>query len=281
MKKNRQLILFMTGAGGSSKMRVINVVVAYAKRFCKALNYMFDNRIIVLTVLTGVAATLINGETTHSAAKLNFKQIKMEHIEVWKKAQLMIVNEISFASKVDLDKLNARLQDLMETIGQKYGNLHVAFLGNFAQLHPVSGSPLFYETNFTLWHDWVNCYIKLTGQHQFKKDPNYGAIMKRIHDGCATDDDIDLLNSRVLDGDHPDSPTMKDLPENMAYAAYQKVKKLAINSGVFAEHIKKTHLINPLEPLPFKSETIWQVLETHCGQIVQIVISKPRVNTGS
>jgi hypothetical protein len=111
--------------------------------------------------------------------------------------------------------------------------------------------PLFYETNFALWHDWVNCYIELTGQHRFKKDPNYGAIMKRIHDGCATDDDIDLLNSRVLDGDHPDAPTMKDLPENMAYAAYQNVDKSAINNGVFAEHIKKTHSTNPLEPLPF------------------------------
>jgi hypothetical protein len=84
---------------------------------------------------------------------LNFKQIKMEHIEEWKNAWLVIVNEISFASKADLDKLNARLQDLTETIGQKYGNLHIAFLGNFAQLHPVSGNPLFYGTNFVLWHD--------------------------------------------------------------------------------------------------------------------------------
>jgi hypothetical protein len=44
---------------------------------------------------------------------------------------------------------------------------------------------------------------------------------------------------------------MKDLPENMAYATYQNVNKLAINNGVFAEHIKKTHSTNPLEPLPF------------------------------
>jgi hypothetical protein len=50
---------------------------------------------------------------------LNFKQIKMEHIEEWKNSWLVIVNEISFASKADLDKLNARLQDLTETIGWK------------------------------------------------------------------------------------------------------------------------------------------------------------------
>jgi hypothetical protein len=42
MRKSRQLILFMTGAGGSGKTRVVNAVMAYAKGFCKALNYMFD-----------------------------------------------------------------------------------------------------------------------------------------------------------------------------------------------------------------------------------------------
>jgi hypothetical protein len=47
---------------------------------------MFNKRMIVLMALTGVAATLINGETVHSAAKLNFKQIKIEHIEEWKHA---------------------------------------------------------------------------------------------------------------------------------------------------------------------------------------------------
>jgi hypothetical protein len=86
MKKQKQLILFMTGAGGSGKSRVLNAVLAYAKGFCKELNYMFDKRMIVVTALTGVAATLINGETTHSAAKLNCKQIKSEHIEEWKYA---------------------------------------------------------------------------------------------------------------------------------------------------------------------------------------------------
>jgi hypothetical protein len=90
----------------------------------------------------------------------------------------VIVDKISFACKKELETLHAKLQDLTETIGQKYGNLHIAFLGDFAQLHPVSGNPLFYETDFTMWHDWVNCFIKLTGQHRFKKDPDYGAIMK-------------------------------------------------------------------------------------------------------
>jgi hypothetical protein len=37
---------------------VINAVMAYAKGFCKEVNYMFDKRMIVVTALTGVAAFL-------------------------------------------------------------------------------------------------------------------------------------------------------------------------------------------------------------------------------
>jgi hypothetical protein len=52
--------MFMTGAGGSGKMKVSNAVITYAKGFCKELNYMFNMRMIVVMELTGVAATLIN-----------------------------------------------------------------------------------------------------------------------------------------------------------------------------------------------------------------------------
>jgi thymidine kinase len=112
--------MFMAGAGGSGKTRVINAVMAYAKGFCKEVNYMFDKRMIVVTALTGVAATLINGETTHSAAKLNYKNITHEHIEEWKHSRLVIIDEISFASSDILIKLNTKLQALKEADGSKY-----------------------------------------------------------------------------------------------------------------------------------------------------------------
>jgi Ni2+-binding GTPase involved in maturation of urease and hydrogenase len=95
VRKQKQLIMFMLGAGGSGKTKVINAIMAYAKGFCKELNYMFDKRMIVVTALTGVAATLINGETTHSTAKLNYKNITSEHIDEWQKAHLLIIDEIS------------------------------------------------------------------------------------------------------------------------------------------------------------------------------------------
>ena len=45
----------------------------------------FTKRTIVVTALTGVAATIIKGETIHTAAHLNrIKRMEEEQIEEWK-----------------------------------------------------------------------------------------------------------------------------------------------------------------------------------------------------
>jgi hypothetical protein len=251
MRDSEQLIMFLTGSGGSGKTKVVNAVLAYAKGFCKELNYVFDKRTIVVTALTGMAATLINGETIHSAAKFYNKKISTEHMDEWKNTRLVIVDEISFATSADLRKLNEKLGMLKEARRQKYGGLHLVFTGDFAQLEPVTGYPLYYETNFSIWHDWINCFIELLGRHRFKDDPAFGDIMIRLHGGCPTDADIELLNTRVVGSDHPDAPTHSDLPGDLTYAVYQNRNRSAINNAIFAEHIKKTHSTDPNKTPPW------------------------------
>ena len=107
---------------------------------------------------------------------------------------MLIVDEISFASSSDLLKLNESLHKIKQ-VRDKYGGLHVIFSGDFSQLEPVNGTPLYHQPNFTPWHDWINCFIELTGQHRFKENPEFGNVMKRMHDGCPTAEDIALLNS--------------------------------------------------------------------------------------
>ena len=71
---SHQLILFLHGPGGSGKSTVIDLVLSYAENYCKMYeNFAFTSRTIVITGLLGVTATLILGETTHSALYLNQK----------------------------------------------------------------------------------------------------------------------------------------------------------------------------------------------------------------
>ena len=250
MRNEKQLIMFLTGAGGSGKTRVINSVLAYAKGFCKTLDYVFDKQMIVVTAMSGVAATLIKGETVHSAVHLMKNKVDVKHMKEWIGTRMIIIDEISFASSADVLNLNEKLGRLKQVTRERYGGIHVIFTGDFSQLEPVSGTPLYNEPNFAPWHDWINCFIELTGQHRFKNDPEFGRVLKRIREGCPTPEDIAYLNTRIINGDHPHSPTMADVPDNVAYAVYRNLDRVAINNGIFAEHIKRTHSTDKSAPVP-------------------------------
>ena len=78
-------------------------------------NYTFTPQTIVVTAMTGVAATLLLGETTHSALYMNQKEpIQAEQILVWKETRLLIIDEISFASREDFALIHQRLQILKQ-----------------------------------------------------------------------------------------------------------------------------------------------------------------------
>ena len=70
---NESLRMFLDGPGGAGKSRVVEEVVKYVKQFTENLDMTFDMRTIVVTAMSGVAATSIGGETLHSAVGLNKK----------------------------------------------------------------------------------------------------------------------------------------------------------------------------------------------------------------
>jgi hypothetical protein len=50
---NGQVICLLYGPGGSGKSAVINLVVAYAREYCKELNHPFTSRTIVVSAMSG------------------------------------------------------------------------------------------------------------------------------------------------------------------------------------------------------------------------------------
>ena len=73
-RNSPQLICLLHGPGGSGKSTVIDLVIEYAREYCGLLEYPFTSRKIVVTAMTGVAANILQGETTHSAVYLNKKK---------------------------------------------------------------------------------------------------------------------------------------------------------------------------------------------------------------
>jgi hypothetical protein len=91
----KQLICFLTCAGGSGKSNIIKGIIEHGKEFYKNHKVEFTKRTIVVTALTGAAAVTIGGETTHGACHLNrTKNIDEEQQEQWSRACLLIINEV-------------------------------------------------------------------------------------------------------------------------------------------------------------------------------------------
>ncbi len=99
--------------------------------------------------------------------------------------------------------------------------MNIVFAGDFSQLEPVNGEPLYSCLDFIPWHEWVNCLIELHGNHRFAKDPFYGNVMSCFHNGTPTMKDTQTLNSRVVTAYTEDGLTGNDnLPEGIAHAIY-------------------------------------------------------------
>ena len=234
---SEQLVCLLHGPGGCGKTTVIDLVVAYSKEYCSYMeDYEFTSRTIVVTAMTGVAATLLLGETTHSALYLNQKKpIEPEQVFAWKETRLLIIDEISFASKEDFALIHQRLQILKQNLQAAYGGIHIIFAGDFRQLEPVGENkkPV-YKENCPEFKDWTNCFIKLKGMHRFKDDPEHGKRILRFRDGEVQPKDIDHINKNQVTDE-------TELPEDIRYATYFNRDRDSINAALFEERCKKIY----------------------------------------
>ena len=231
-RNSNQLICFLHGPGGSGKTAVIDLVMEYAREYCSYMNnFEFNARTIVVTAMTGVAATLLLGETTHSALYLNqLKGIEREQVELWMGARFLIIDEISFAGKKIFVQIHKNLQHLRQCLGLPYGGINIVFSGDLRQLEPIGidAKPVYTE-DCPEFKDWVNCYIELHGMHRFKDDLPFGLLLFRFRDGEVTLDDIRELNEQ-----HVVTPDTI-LPHDIKYVTYQNRDRDAINAALFEE----------------------------------------------
>jgi PIF1-like helicase len=236
-RKSNQLICFLHGPGGSGKSAVIDLVVLYSQMFCKYLWTDFDpsEKVIVVTAMTGVAATLLQGETTHSALYLNQKKdFDREQIQKWNSAKMVIIDEISFASKLEISLMNKHLRKLKQQLHLRYGGINVIFCGDLRQLEPVGpNKKAIYDDNIPEFRDWINCYIELHGMWRFKNDIRWGRLLKRIRDGKITAKDVNKINAHLsIDC---------SLPATIRYACYFNAPRDSINTAIFQERLLSCH----------------------------------------
>ena len=235
-RNTTQLVYFLHGPGGCGKSTVIDLVLAYAADYCSYLEgFKFTTRTIVVTAMTGVAASLIRGTTTHSALYLNNKRILPEHIELWEETRMVLIDEISFADKDDFVHIDTNLRALKQKPDKPYGGLDIIFSGDLRQLEPVGAKKkAIYMDNCPQFESWVNCYTELKGLHRFKDDPEWGRLLNRLRNGKVTLQDITEINRDCVFNDGV-------LPQNTQFGCYNNNDRDSINTGVFSRRCEELH----------------------------------------
>jgi hypothetical protein len=234
--KLQKLRLFLDGAGGSGKSEVLKEVLRYAQDFCTNLHVPFTKHTILMTASTGVAATLINGNTVHSACSLYKKTTDLDR-EIFKEVRLLILDEISMIDIKLLRKLDGKLRDLRE-LSEFYGGMNIVFVGDFRQLDPVNAIPIYKDLLSPEWMIAVNSYIELLGMYRFADDIVWGETLKRFRNGIPLSNDFHYINERVvgLNGYTQDGDP---IPHDISYSTPSNKERDAINAGIFSKIVEK------------------------------------------
>ncbi|MFN9654790.1 MAG: AAA family ATPase, partial [Dolichospermum sp.] len=235
----QQLLMCLTGPGGSGKSHVIKCCRLYCKSFCDAIGKPFTFSVFPVTATSNAAASLINGITIHSAALLNNKYIHMDlSTDVnWTMSKMLVVDEISMADKKIFHKMDRNLRILTGHREKLFGGLNIVYGGDFMQLAPVQGTAIYNSFEDILWHQSLNAAVFLDERnHRFNSDPLWGEILGRVQLGIPTDDDIKVMNDRLLG--------KVDLPSNVdcdltkiVYGCYSNKKRNEITNACFLKYI--------------------------------------------
>ncbi len=187
--------VFLTGPAGSGKTFLL----------AKYLKYLKDNKKKVgITASTGIAATILNGQTIHSWSGIGIKE-ELTKAQLYQleddekintrinKTEVLIIDEISMLSAKRLDSLNLVCQQIRQST-KPFGGLQVIMAGDFFQLPPVVKNE-FEDGRFVFQADiWSKMDLKiayLDDQFRQNREDDLHAILKAMR--------LNLINPALLE----------------------------------------------------------------------------------
>ena len=218
----KPLHMFVSGVGGTGKSFLIETIRSLVKEIWK--DCASDDTTCAVAAPTGLAAYNVGGVTVH-----RLFQLPIEHegrtAGYWplsKAAQkvmrtnlrslkLIIIDEVSMLSNLNLAYIHLRLEELFGGAGDEYfGSMNMLFVGDILQLPPVTGSPVFSKlcnkliasrmgsiTSVNIWKETI-VYDELTINERQKKDRLFVDILDQVRRGCPTPESLECLKNRVI-----------------------------------------------------------------------------------
>ena len=218
------IISFCSGVGGTGKSFLIDclrdfIIIKYSH---KETDKKFFSSVLVAAP-TGIAAFNVRGQTCHKLFKLpilnnssvywNLSPDERKALRsLMESVKLIIIDEISMVSNVLLTMIHDRLSSaISEKDGiSPFGGKNFLVFGDLLQLKPVLADFCFeilknkdkkkifgsIELKHNLWDHFD--YVELTENQRQKSDPHYADLLNRARIGIPTQEDINFLNSKII-----------------------------------------------------------------------------------
>lgn len=220
-RKIPPLRMVIHGEGGTGKSRVIQTITK-----------MFKARGVPSWLLkaayTGIAASLINGETLHNIGSIPIDQSKGKAMsdekkqklqQFWQSYQYLIINECSMLLKTFLAELekNITIGKAEAGNGTSFGGINIILCGDFHQFPPVAAAknePLYIpvhsgndllkqQVGRTIYKEFST--VVILKEQMRVADEGWKEMLSRLRYGRVTAEDIAMLRQLVIG--HPKCPT--------------------------------------------------------------------------
>ena len=213
--------VFLTGGAGTGKSQVINCITHELRKLFVQIAESPDDITVLLVAYTGTAAFNINGQTIHSAlsifnTSLPYKSLGEDQLNTlrvrYRSLQLLIIDEISMVDQGMLTYIHARLQQIKRSADNEFfGNVAILAVGDFHQIQPVKGTPVFKQDLGSFVNLWSMFSIfTLSTIMRQKDDLVFAQLLNnlRIHRRGVpiASDDLTLLKSCIVSEIPSDAP---------------------------------------------------------------------------
>ncbi|RLN92727.1 hypothetical protein BBJ28_00020432 [Nothophytophthora sp. Chile5] len=233
--RDEQLLMFLGGAGGTGKSRVIDAINAFCVSWYRESSFM-------KTALTGKAATLIGARTLASFL------VRIEHAiqeKSFATLDALVIDEVSMMAKTDWLKLDKLLRRYKQVPSVPFGGVHIILVGDFLQMPPVGADAIFVDPTakqrpstadiegFELWRQFTTVVV-LDESIRFRNDPEWGRGCAKARVGEWTQEFVDIINSRVVQPS--DAEVELELALNAGvFVTPENATRLAINNAFVAQ----------------------------------------------
>lgn len=227
--------VFITGRAGTGKSTL--------------LHYFRENtkKKIVVLAPTGVAAVNVKGQTIHSFFGFKpditlekVKNMKVSRKSIYREVDAILIDEISMVRADLLDCVDGFLRKNGRERNRPFGGIQMIFFGDLYQLPPVVkgkekdifrraySSPYFFDSKAFRSCEFEFVELeKIYRQH----DPVFIEILNSIRNNTITDEQLNLLNSRVMPDFEPSGKefyiqltTLNDIADEINRSQLKKLR---------------------------------------------------------